>query len=233
MERDEILKSIIAPIIVGILLFVSGFVFNSYFQDRQELDQIDYDFNQANASFNSGDFEKAISEYNDILRISYNKFPDKCALASFKMGRAYASLAVIKDKEINLRYAISAYKNALKVYTFEKYPTEYASTQYNLGEEYTDLSAIRDPETNAQNAISAYENALKVYTFEKYPTEYASTQYSLGYAYGCLGKVRDQETNAQNSIQACKNALKVFTFETDPGNYATTQGNLGMGICNL
>lgn len=223
MEKENWHSKYIAPIIVGIILL---FVFQSYYDNQKIKGEIDSYFIQADNSFNNSQFEEAIGEYNEVSKLSYNKFPDKYALAQFKKGLAYVRLAEVRDKEINAQNAINAFQKALEIFTADKYPFEYANTQLNLGRAHNLLGEIRNKEINVQKAINAFQEALKVYTADKYPIEYADTQNNLGNAYFLLADVINTETNAQKAINAYQEALKVYTIETYPNEYANTQRSL-------
>ncbi|MBI2906462.1 MAG: tetratricopeptide repeat protein, partial [Chloroflexi bacterium] len=149
------------------------------------------------------------------------------------LGAAYSDLADVRDKETNLSRAITAYTEALKVYTLAAFPVQYATTQNNLGAAYSSLSDVRDKETNLSLAITAYTEALKVYTLAAFPMDYAMTQNNLGAAYSDLGDVRDKETNLSLAITAYSEALKVYTLAAFPVQYATTQNNLGNAYRSL
>lgn len=225
--KDILHKNYLAPIIVGILVtLITCFFINSYLENEKAKEEIDYHFNQASNFLNQNEFEEAIAEYNEILKISYNNFPDKYAKAQLYLGKAYGSLANVKNEETNNQNAINACQEALKVYTFDKYPYEYANTQYNLANVYYALANVRDKEGNAQKSINACQEALKVFTVDKYPYEYAITQTVLGTAYYDLAQVRDREVNAQNSINASQKALEVYTIDKYPTRYAITEANL-------
>ena len=86
----------------------------------------------------------------------------------------------MRDKEPNLKQAIDAYQEALKISTIESYPIDYATIQTNLGNTYRKLADVRDKEPNLKQAINAYQEALKIRTIRSYPIDYATTQNDLG-----------------------------------------------------
>jgi tetratricopeptide (TPR) repeat protein len=222
--KSAVAEHYVAPIIIGILLLlVSYYIIDSY-KNSQE---IDYHFGQAYYFNSTGQFEKEISEYNEILKISYNKFPDKYALAQKNTGKAYINLANAKEEETNAQNAINAYQKALEIYTYEEYPLEYADTQRSLGWAYINLAMIRDKETNAQNAINASLEAQREYTYKKYPLEYADTQNILGWGYINLADVKDPETNVKSGIDTFRTALTTYKDGEDLLGYTQTQSNLG------
>lgn len=81
----------------------------------------------------------------------------------------YTKLAEIRDYEVNLKKAITNYREALKIRKKEDYPLDYAETQNNLGDAYSKLAKIRDYITHLEKAIEAYKKALEVYKPEDFP----------------------------------------------------------------
>jgi len=86
-----------------------------------------------------------------------------------------------------LKFAIKAFEEALKVYTFERFPVNYAEMQYRLGEAYASLASQKIIEENCtenfNKAIRACEEALKIYSFERFSDNYMATQRCLFEAY--------------------------------------------------
>ncbi len=59
----------------------------------------------------------------------------------------------IIDKNKNLQNAVSAYKDALKIYNAKAFPVEYAETQYNLELAYREMpgdSKMKKSECNGE-----------------------------------------------------------------------------------
>ena len=77
----------------------------------------------------------------------------------------YPSVAEFhQSKTDKLNNAITAFEEALKVFTLKKYPLDYAMTQNNLGTVYSLLAAIDEKAREyVKKATDAYEEALKVY----------------------------------------------------------------------
>lgn len=173
MRKESIrnhIKPVTGKLIIEIfLILISIFVFQAYYENQKTKDEIDYHFDKADYFLNKSQFEKAIDEYNEAVKLSYNKFPYEYASAQNNLGGAYVSLARIRDAEVNAQNAIYAFQEALEFFTIGKYPYEYAQTQNNLGGAYNTLSIVRDKEKNVQNAIDAFQKALEVFTVEKYP----------------------------------------------------------------
>ena len=62
-----------------------------------------------------------------------DRFPQDYAMTQNNLGNAYGNLADVRDSEDNLKGAIRAYEEALKVRTVEKLPQE---TTYKDTEQY-------------------------------------------------------------------------------------------------
>jgi tetratricopeptide (TPR) repeat protein len=136
-------------------------------------------------------------------------------------------MAEVRDKEENLKLAVAAYTEALRVYTFDDFPVDYATTQNNLGTAYGAMAEVRDKEENLKLAVAAYTEALRVRTFDDFPVDYATTQNNLGTAYRGMAEIRDKEENLKLAVAAYTEALRVRTFDDFPVAYAMTMANLG------
>ena len=150
-----------------------------------------------------------------------------------KIADVYLELAKYKDRKINYKRAIEAYKEALKIYNLERFPMDYAMTQNNLGSAYIELAEVEDKAENCNRAIKSFEEALKVYTLERFPMQYAAIQNNLGTAYQTLAEVQNKAENCKKAIEAFEEALKVYTLERFPMDYTVTQNNLGAAYRNL
>jgi tetratricopeptide (TPR) repeat protein len=199
------LRTEVIAIIVAILLAFIGFpgIINMV-QDQNKVQefksQTDSSIRDGNALLASKDYMGAIGRYEGILKtISPKKYPEQWGSCQNSIGIAYYELALINNKEINLKKGIQAYQEALKIYTIESYSIDYAMTQNNLGLAYWALSEVRDKESNLEKAINAYREALKIYTIESYPINYATTQNNLEIALNKLG--RTTEANAAFASQ--------------------------------
>ncbi|WP_234406421.1 CHAT domain-containing protein [Limnothrix sp. PR1529] len=129
------------------------------------------------------------------------------------------------DRADNLEQAISAYKQAARVYTRQAFPEKWAAIQNNLVAAYS--QRIQDEKAdNLEQAIIASKRALKVYTRDTFPEQWARTQNNLAAAYiECpVGKRTD---NLKQAISACKGALQVTTREAFPSECRRTSGLLG------
>ncbi len=149
------------------------------------------------------------------------------AEASLIAGDIYNKLSEYKERALNSKKAISAYEEALKVYTLDRFPMDYAMTQNGLGTAYVTLANVESKVENCKKAISAFKEALKVRTLGRFPEDYAMTQNNLGNAYVRLAEVESPAENCKKAISAYEEALKVYTLGRFPEDYAMTQNNLG------
>ncbi len=169
------------------------------------------------------DFGKEILLREEIK--DFYKTPDeRYAEALINLGNAYARMPT-GDRAKNLKKAIDAYREALKIYTIETFRVEYAGTMNNLGNAYRGMPT-GDRTENLKKAIDAYREALKIYTIEAFPVEYAMTMNNLGEAYRNL-PTGDHTENFKKAIDAYREALKIRTIEVFPVDYAMTMNNLG------
>ncbi|MEM7553356.1 MAG: CHAT domain-containing tetratricopeptide repeat protein, partial [Cyanobacteria bacterium P01_A01_bin.84] len=124
----------------------------------------------------------------------------------------------------NIENAISAYQQALTIYTQQDFPYEWAMTQNNLGITYRERIKGKRGE-NIENAIFAYQQALIIRTQTDFPQNWAATQNNLAAAYSTSIKGERAE-NIENAIFACQQALIIRTQTDFPQDWAETQNNL-------
>ena len=91
-----------------------------------------------------------------------------------------------KDAIARLKEAVTAYQNALEVYTQDSAPMDWAATQYTLGIALETLGARQSGKEGVaplEEAISAYQNALEVWTKDSAPMQWAMTQENMAFVY--------------------------------------------------
>lgn len=234
-------KSIITnPLLVGIISAIFGAFLGSYLtwylSERPKEKKAGVVFN-ARIENAEGLLEKnmpkdALKECNDLLEeVSVVEYPEIYARIKRNEGLCYFNLTKewnkkTWDKVDDLKRAIHAFDEALKVYTVEKYPVDYATTQNNLGHAYSSLSEFTGILENGTKAVLAYEEALKTYTVEKYPVDYATVQWNLGSAYSRLAKVWEKEKNVKKAIRSYEEALTFYTVEEYPSHYKRIRSNI-------
>ena len=109
----------------------------------------------------------------------------------------YNILKIILDNLVYLK-AISAYQEALQIFTLKKYPEDYARTQSFMANAFLQMSDIRNKEENLNYAINANLEALEVYKPDNNSEQCARVSLNLGVTYGNLAKIGDQGKNLQN-----------------------------------
>lgn len=126
-------------LIVTICIAFLGFpgIYNKWQEWKKEKElksQLDSSIRDAGALLDSAEHKEAINKYDCLLKtISPEKYPAQWGNCKNSMGIAYFNLALINNKELNLKRGIQAYQEALKISTTESYPIDYAMTQNNLG----------------------------------------------------------------------------------------------------
>jgi tetratricopeptide (TPR) repeat protein len=144
--------------------------------------------------------DKALQAYKNALKINtIDKSPRDYAKIQNELGGAYVALSTInanvadssnsnhsiyetKTKNLNLKNATNAYREALKIFTLKDYPFDYAKTKNNLGECYRELSELQDQESNLKKSIACFEEALKVFEIETYPKQHQEVKSNLNLA---------------------------------------------------
>ena len=114
---------------------------------------------------------------------------------------------------MNLKKSISAYQEALEIFTLKKYPDEYASTQSYLSNAYFLMSDIRNREDNLNNAIAANLEALKVFKINNSPGQYAKVNANMGAIYGNLAKVTEPAANLNKAQEFLNKSIKKILGE--------------------
>ena len=114
--------------------------------------------------------EKCIKEGNPAMRLlpklgeEIKKHVDKedKAIACDTLGNIYWKFSNYKNKAVNCKKAIVAFKEALEIYSPRDFPVQYAMTQNNLGNAYSTLAEVENKKVNCKKAIKVYEETLEV-----------------------------------------------------------------------
>jgi len=187
---------------------------------------------------------EAVAAYRDALKVyTLEGFSQQWAMTQNNLGSALRSQGErTTDEEIAVRLlgeAVTAYRNALKVYTLEQLPQRWAATQNNLGnalQRQGERTTDGDVAVLFLAAVAAYRNALKVYTLEQLPQQWAMAQYNLGVAFSRLGqRVSGAEGTKylHEAVEAYRATLKVYGREQLPNDWAMTQNNLAKALFAL
>jgi len=110
-----------------------------------------------------------------------------------------------------LAEAVTAYRNALQVYTRDELPQQWAMTQNNLGAALSDQGTRTSGERGQAllaEAVNAFNLALEIRTYETLPPQWAQTKYNLGQAYYLLKKW-------QKAADCYTDCLKVYPDELE------------------
>ena len=179
--------------------------------------------------------ESALAVYGELSRSAQvREEPRLRADNRRRTGDISWKLAQYRARRDNSQRAVSAYEEALRVYTLEDFPMDYGMTQNNLGAAYGTLAEVEEKGENCGRAIGAYEEALRVYTLEDFPMDYGMTQNNLGTAYSTLAEVEEKGENCRRALEAYRQALGVYTEELSAQVHAEVAGSLARtleGVC--
>lgn len=228
---SSMFPELILLIFTGIILFFIEAVHKRREENKNFRCNID---NQIKQDLSVDELKKILSE------VPYEKYPYGYAKAQQILGNKYRDIPNIEYKENNLKLAIQAYNNSLRIfrpiiykykiyrptlykYTIFKstiykydilksteYKYDYATTQFNLGLAYFYLSKIRDPKKNIKMSIKAYKKARDAFEIEKYQLDYTNTQSNLGIAYIKLSEIEDSSGNNEKAMDAFEECLDTF-----------------------
>jgi CHAT domain-containing protein len=126
---------------------------------------------------------------------------------------------------LNIELGISAYNQALQVYTRDAFPQQWITIQNNLAVAYRNRIQ-GDRVKNLERAIDACIQALQVATRDTFPEQWAMLQSSLANIYN--NYPYDRVENLERAISAYEQALQIYTRDTFPARWATMQNNLAI-----
>jgi len=193
-----------------------------------------------------GQVEKALSIYDQILKDVPRLEPAVRGEVRFRQGLSRYGQSFEGARETNLRLAVEAFEDAIRLIKAEKHPAEHAQAQNGLG-----VSLVRLSETggekggersegaekseekgkNLKLAIGAFEEALKLYAAEGSAQERAQTENNLGDAYLLLSELEENDSEVvsdlKKAIGSYEEALAFRTQEVHPEDYAETENSLG------
>jgi tetratricopeptide (TPR) repeat protein len=130
-----------------------------------------------------------------------------------QLGMHLAMAAGLKDPIRNLGDAITAFRDALKVYSRDETSDRWAFTQLSLGTALNQqLLASRDKREhlpNLEHAIAALRAALTVWTREAEPEHWSTANSQLGLALQLLGGSQGDMKHVQEAIAIYQKVLSV------------------------
>ena len=173
-------------------------------------------FNYSDEIFGSYlDLAESIKEEDPVLKqlavlgeeIKNHVEEEAKAVVYGTLGNIYTDLALYRDRAENCEKAITAYNEALEVFTLDHSPIQYARKKNNLGTAYRTLAEVKEKPENCEKAITAYNEALKVRTLDRFPIQYATTQNNLGNAYCTLAEVKEKPENCEKAIKSDRKSV--------------------------
>ncbi len=172
--------------------------------------------------------QEAIAKYKNVLEnISEKEHPNIYCQVMNNMGNAYNILAGFKDAQNNIRNAILAYTNALRIYSFNKLSKNYFITLNNLASAYLNSWEEAGKKADLMSASNIYTEIQKSGCLDGTYIESALIDYNIGMVYYSLGNKQlavDSFIKAQNKYLAL---LKKVNNEESEEMWALLQYNLG------
>lgn len=172
-------------------------------------------------------YRKAISVYQKILASGkLDKFSFDEAMIQFKMGEAFeksAALTLTGTTE-DLKKAITAYQEALKVFKISSYPIYYAAAYKGIAGVYGILSAHQKQPAVFIKIFEAYREVLKVYT--SVTPLYATIQQEMGDLYTQWATVENPLENYRHGAESYQESLTIWTQKNDFIQYKKIQRKL-------
>ncbi|MEM7520054.1 MAG: helix-turn-helix transcriptional regulator [Pseudomonadota bacterium] len=134
-----------------------------------------------------------------------------------------------------LAQAVTAYRDALTVYTRADHPVDWAMTQNNLGGALQNQGTRTEGAAGADllaQAVTAYRDALTVYTRADHPVQWAGMQNNLANVLQNQGIRSEGADLLAQAVTAYRNALAVRTRADHPVDWAMTQNNLANALAS-
>ena len=187
-------------------------------------DQID----DADKLLSAKKLPEAIAIYKNVLEnISEKENPNVYCQVMNNMGNAYNILAGFRDSQNNNRNAISAYTNALRIYSCDKRSRNYFITLNNIANAYLNSWEITGKKADLTTASNIYAEIQKSGCLDDTCIESALLDYNTGIVYYSLGKKQlavESFIKAQNKYLVL---IKKVNSEENEEIRALLQYNLG------
>ncbi len=127
----------------------------------------------------------------------------------------------------SLERAVSACRDALKIYSRERTPLKWAVTRGNLGAALLLLGESAADPTRLEEAVVALREALEERTRERTPLGWAMSKMVLGIALTRLGERETDSARLEEASGVIRDALTEVTRERSPDQWIATQTSLG------
>ena len=133
LVNDPLFLGIISGTIAAVLGSLLVFYVLQYRRKRTTKTDLMNRLNRLDKSLKSDKINDVLVEYEQMLgTVSEAEHPEIYAHIMNNRGVCYGKLARIVDKEENLKKAVRAYEEALKIYTVEKYTLYYEAVVSNM-----------------------------------------------------------------------------------------------------
>jgi len=175
---------------------------------------------------------QAKAGYEEALPI-LQQLASKEEVAEAQMNLGLVLQSLVPFNLARIVDSITAYHQALRVFTWQDYPQEYAILYNNIAIAYLSMPLASEREYLHQGlAVQSLSVALKHIKLSEHPQEYAMLQNNLGNAWQYLVSAYPLENNLR-AIAAYDEALKVRNPKDTPLEYANTICNKANALCNL
>ncbi len=172
--------------------------------------------------------QQADSWLTFIQRASQDEQVPPEFIASLWHERAIALVRGDGDIEADsIRLAITAWDNALRVFTSDRYPLQYAQFQTYLAQAYA-RSGGQQRQNNTERAILAGQEALELLSPTDSPEERSEALVTLAMSHFSRADAHYSDTDCEKAIQYFQEALNFFTRAAFPERWAECQLYLGI-----
>ena len=110
----------------------------------------------------------------------------------------------VLDEKGDLKQALKAFREALRIFTKEKYPLYYSIIQVNLGNLYYKLSHVEKSKQNLEKSLETFEEALQFFTEKDYPVNYALIQNGMSVVSFKLSEFGQRKTTYERAFNRNK-----------------------------
>jgi CHAT domain-containing protein len=132
------------------------------------------------------------------------------------------------NPQVKLEIALTAYTNALAVFTETDLPEFWISTNNSLGNTHCKLARLSEnPKQHIIKSIEYYANALRICTVTDRPQCWANINMNLANAYSELAPFSESPNQQlEQAIKAYTNTLEILTELDMPDAWAKTTNNI-------
>jgi tetratricopeptide (TPR) repeat protein len=164
-------------------------------------------------SIDARKLREAVAHSREALKGFANEDKARWAHTQVNLGNSLLNLGEREKDVYRVREAISAYREALKVFSRNQFPRDWAGTHVNLGNANFALADHEKANEHLDMAIIEYREAIKEITRERDPVRWAETQGNLALALNRIAALENGPKRAQRlkeAMECAEAALSVF-----------------------